>query len=70
MPLGYFVSLKVDNPSSSAFLNMTRIFEWYGVWCDSMKGYQKDTCLKEEIALLSQNMITILGLITNRIGGG
>jgi hypothetical protein len=48
---------------------MTPIFEWYGAWCGSMKGYQKDTCLKD-IAILSQKMITILGSIINKIGRG
>jgi hypothetical protein len=47
---------KVDVPNS-----VTRIFEWYVVWCDSKSKYQRDICLKET-GLRGQNMITIPNL--------
>lgn len=46
----------------------TAIFEWCEVMHVSTNGHQNDTCLKE-IGLHAQNMIIILGSISNIIGG-
>ena len=63
MPMG-----KVDNPYLVTFLIMTPILEWYVIWCGSKNGYQKDMSLKE-IGLRAQNMITILGSISQHNWG-
>ena len=61
--------IKVDVPNSVTYLNWTPILEWYVVRCGSKSRNQKDLCL-EEIRLHAQNMITILGSIVYKIGGG
>ena len=51
-------------PTSVFYLEETFIFEWRG----SKNEYQKDMCLKE-IGLYVQNMMTILSILVNIIGG-
>ena len=58
----------VGVPNLITYLTCTPIFEWYVVWCGYKNEYQKDMCLKE-IGLYAQNMITILSLTINMIGG-
>ena len=58
------IATKVDWPNSATYLNLTPIFEWSVVRCESKNGHQKDTCL-EEIGLRAQSMSTILSSIVN-----
>ena len=58
----------VDVPNLITYLTCTPIFEWYLVWCGYKNEYKKDMCLKE-IGLHAQNMITIVSLTINMIGG-
>ena len=51
-------------PIAVTYLNHTSIFEWYLVWRGSKNKYRK------EVGLHAQNMITVLVLIVNIIGGG
>ena len=51
------------NPSLSlclqlTYLNRTPMCEWWVVWCRSVNGHRKDTCL-EKIGLHIQNFVTI-----------
>ena len=50
-------------------LNLTHVFEWYVVRCDSKNGYQKDMFLNK-IGLRVQIMLTSPNLIVNFIMGG
>ena len=59
---------KVDMCNLVTYLYWTPIFEWYVVWCGSKSKYQKDKCSKE-IGLCVLNIITMLALIMNIIGG-
>ena len=54
-------------PNSITYLNWTPIIEWYVVWCGSKNKYQKAIFNKRWDYVLK--MVTILGSITNIIGG-
>jgi hypothetical protein len=60
----------VGVPNSVFYLNRTPIFEMYVISCGFKNKYQQDmVCLNESYGLCAHNMITILVLIVNIIGG-
>ena len=59
---------KLSGPTPVTYLERTPIFEWCMVRCGSNNRHQKDMCLKE-FGMHVQNLLTILDLIVNIIGG-